>query len=183
MNPEFRPEIVPAPVTSRRNRSVAGAALIGIGVLVLAGQMVETSWFGLLFLPVLGLIFLLWGAATRNVGPLIPGGILSGIGTGVFLIEGPLQLLQDEPSGGVFLLSFGVGWVLITLLSALFTDETHRWPLIPGGILALIGGSLLVGGVALDAVSSAGEILNRLWPVALVAFGLYLFLRPDRAKE
>lgn len=183
MSSETRPNAVRTPVSAHRNRTVGGAALIGIGLLLTLGQVVETDWLGLLFLPVLGLIFLLWGIGTRNAGLLIPGGILSGIGLGAFLTEGALQGIPNEQTGGAFLLCFGAGWMVITVLSALFTDEPLWWPLIPGSILALIGGSLLAGGIALEIVTVLGDVIRRAWPVALIAFGLYLILRRRSAQE
>ena len=159
-----------------RNRWIAGIALIAIGVLVLVAQFSKSELLGLLFLPGLGLIFLLWGSAVRSVGLLIPGGVLSGIGLGAYLMEGPLSYLEDEAEGAVFLLSFAFGWALITLLSALVCREVHWWPLIPGGIMALIGSALLVGGPALTALEWTGKV----WPLILIGLGAYLLLRRQK---
>ncbi len=156
-----------------RNRWLAGMALIAIGVLVLVVQFAKSETLGLLFLSGLGLIFLLWGMAARSAGLLIPGGVLSGIGLGVYLTGGPLSYLESEATGAVFLLSFAGGWALITLLSAVVCRETHWWPLIPGGIMALIGGALLSGGPGLTALDWAGKV----WPLIPIGFGLYLLLR------
>ncbi len=148
----------------------AGIALIAIGVLVVVTQFSHSDLMGQLFLLNLGLIFLLWGIATRSVGFLIPGGILSGIGMGVYLMEGPLSGLERASGGAVFMLSFALGWILITALSALVCRETYTWPLIPGGIMAFIGTALLVGGPALTALSWA----NKTWPLLLIALGAYV---------
>ncbi len=168
---------------SRHSRWIAGLALIAIGLLVLVEQYVESEWLRLFFLPALGAIFLLWGSITRSIGLLIPGGILGGIGLGVVLNAGPLESLGGDAEGGVFLLSFALGWGLITLLSALVTQETHWWPLIPGGIMAAIGGALLAGGAAMDALNVVGNLLGRAWPLGLVALGLYLLLRHKESPE
>jgi hypothetical protein len=157
----------------RSGRWIAGAALIGIGALMLLGQLTKSDVVGMLFLPGLGLIFLVWGVATHKVGLLIPGGILSGIGLGATLIEGPLHGLGDEAKGGAFLLCFALGWGLIVLLSALFTAQVHWWPLIPGSVMALVGGALLAGGVAPQILT----VLGYIWPVALIIFGVWLVLR------
>jgi len=159
-----------------RHRWLAGIALIAIGVLVLVAQFAGSEMLGLLFLPGLGLIFLIWGSAARSVGLLIPGGILSGIGLGVYLLGGPLSYLEGEAEGAVFLLSFAAGWGLITLLSAVVCRETHWWPLIPGGIMALIGGALLAGELGLTALDWAGK----LWPLILIGLGAYLLVRRQR---
>jgi hypothetical protein len=160
-----------------RGRWMAGIALIAIGVLVLVAQFAKSETLGLLFLPGLGLIFLIWGSAAHSVGLLIPGGILSGIGLGVYLMGGPLSHLEGQTEGAVFLLSFAAGWGLIALLSGLVCRETHWWPLIPGGIMAFIGGMLLIGGAALTALEWAGKA----WPLILIGFGLYLLLRRHTA--
>src|SRR5919109_4420166 len=153
--------------SNRRNRWLAGVALIAIGLLVLAGQVVNVGALALLFLPALGVIFLLWGIGARTVGLMIPGGILLGIGLGIYLAGGPLSYLGDPAKGAAFLISFALGWAIITLLSALFADRTHWWPLVVGGILALIGAATMAGGVALDVLGWVG----RLWPLGLIALG------------
>lgn len=155
-----------------RNRWLAGAALIGIGLLLLVAQLVEGELLGRVFLLLLGGIFILWGILSRQIGLLIPGGILSGLGLGVWLITGPFHSLEEADQGGVFLLAFALGWGLISLLSLLFTERVCWWPLIPGGILALIGGGLLWGEVGRQVL----EWVGKLWPVALIAVGLYLLL-------
>ena len=46
---------------TRRNRIISGLVLILLGGLFLVNQMVEIPSVGKLFLPGLGLIFLVWG--------------------------------------------------------------------------------------------------------------------------
>jgi len=156
---------------TRRNRIISGLVLILLGGLFLVNQFIEIPSVGNLFLPGLGLIFLVWGIVTRTGGLLVPGGILTGIGTGVYLMNA--LPLEGNAEPGVFLLSFGGGFALITLLSAIFTRETHWWALIPGGILATIGGALYAGGIAQDVL----EIIGRFWPVALILVGVYVIFR------
>ncbi len=155
-----------------RNRWMAGVALIGIGLLLLVAQLVGGELLGRAFLLLLGGIFVLWGLLSRQIGLLIPGGILSGLGLGVLLITGPFHSLEEADQGGVFLLAFALGWGLISLLSLLLPGRACWWPLIPGGILALIGGGLLWG----EAGRQVLEWVGQLWPVALIAGGLYLIL-------
>ena len=162
-----------------RNRWLTGIALIAIGMLVLVVQFAKSETLGLLLLPGLGLIFLLWGSLARSVGLFIPGGVLSGIGLGVYLTAGPLSYLEGEAEGAVFLLAFAAGWGLITLLSALVCRETHWWPLIPGGIMALIGGALLAGGPGLTALEWAGK----LWPLILIGLGAYVLVRRQAGQR
>lgn len=156
----------------RRGKLIGGTILILIGLLTLAGQYIQSEWFGLLILPALGLIFLAWGIISREFGLLIPGGVLSGIGLGAFLITGPLSGLPEERTGGIFLLAFAAGWFLITLLSTITKHGLAWWPLIPGAILGLIGGALIVGGPALRVL----ELVGQGWPIILIAIGLYMIL-------
>jgi hypothetical protein len=152
---------------------IAGTILVLAGAFALLGQFVS---FNPGFFPLwLGAIFLAAGIITRNTGLLVPGGILSGIAAGSMLVIGPYDASPDPLQGGMFLLAFAGGWALISLLSPI-TNPGHKvslWPLVPGGILALIGAALVVDGPALKAL----EIVGQGWPLVLIAVGLYIMLR------
>lgn len=156
---------------SSSNRWVSGAILIVLGTFLLITQFFDLPNAGMLFLPALGAIFLLWGIFTRTSGLLVPGGILSGIGVGSYLMD--VLPLSGDQDGGVFLLSFGAGFALITLLSVIFTSDKHTWALIPGGILAAIGAMILMGGAALEVLETFGKF----WPVILIILGLYVIFK------
>ena len=88
----------------KRGPIVGGLLLIFGGLLALTAQFVPDSWgfgFGLIVLLGLGLAFILAGILTRRSGWFIPGGILTGIGAGVALVDGPLARLMPAglPSG------------------------------------------------------------------------------------
>jgi hypothetical protein len=148
-----------------------GCALVGLGLWMLASNLWQWEWSAIFPLG-LGLLFLVWGSATRTLGLLIPGGILTGIGAGALLLAGPFSHLEESASGGLFLVSFGAGWLLTTLTAALFMRRLVWWPLIPGGIMLLTGGALLIGGPALVALAYFGQG----WPLVLIVIGLYLLL-------
>jgi hypothetical protein len=184
MATEIRGTAAQATPAGRRNRRVAGAALVGIGLLVLAGKVVPAGARDLLFPPALAAIFLLWGGATRQVGLLIPGGILAGVGLGALVASGPLRGAGDEAAGGAFFLGLALGWAAITPLSARCTDRVHRWPLLVAGLLAAFGGALLAGEAARDRLAPLGRVLAAVlgfagerWPLGLIAAGAYLLLR------
>lgn len=161
----------------KRNGFVGGVVLIALGILFFLGNWgVSFDLFeGPLFLLLPAVIFLSWGIVVRNPGPMIPGGILTGIGLGAYLTE--LNGTMDE--GGLFMFGFAAGWVLITLLSAVFTDETHWWPLIPASIMGLIGFAVLFGGIALQLLTWLGQ----LWPLALIGLGVYIILKERPGKQ
>lgn len=160
---------------AKQERTVGGLVLIGIGLLALLGQYASRFQFdfGLLIVPMIGAALLLAGIFTRNPGPMIPGGIMSGIGLGSWLITGPFSDMAGDMEGGVFMLAFAAGWLLIVVATAVFTPKAHLWPLIPAAIMALIGSSILYGGLFLQLLSLAGK----LWPLALIVGGLLVMSR------
>jgi hypothetical protein len=165
---------------SRRQRgAMAGLVLIAIGVAALVATYVRSPLVALLFLPAMGVIFLLWGVASRQVGPLIPGGILTGIGVGVVLAQQMYAHADGQAQSGVILLSMGAGFLVITPLALLVARRRMWWPLLPGVILAAIGAALLVGGPALAVV----QFLGAFWPVLLIAIGVYVLYQAARRRE
>jgi hypothetical protein len=161
----------------KKNDYTGGLILIGIGVLFLIGQFVNLENWGLLFLPALGALFLLWGILAKEGGLMVPGGIISGIGWGSYAIAG--ELMPGVDDGGIFMIIFGLGFMSIALFSALFAKETHWWALIPGGIISFIGVAIMFGGVFLGAVELAGQF----WPVVLILVGLYVIIKGSKEKS
>jgi len=162
-------------------RWLPGLGMVAIGLVLLVGQVTNSELAGVLIMPALAVIFIAWGIATREVGFFIPAGILSGtsLGTLSLMYDWPFGALEGDVDAGVFMLMFAGGWASITLLSALFTDKAHWWPLIPGAFMALIGGALIIGGSAKEALS----LIGYLWPLALIVLGLYFMLRRYGAPE
>jgi hypothetical protein len=156
----------------KNDHFVGGVILIVIGLVALTLQVGDYFGIGNIVLPVVGLALLGWGILARHAGPMIPGGIFTGIGVGAMLTNG-FANMGDEKTGGLFLIGFAGGWVLITILSALFTDETHWWPLIPGGILAFVGLAISLGGAALNLL----QLLGNIWPAGLIVLGLIVIWR------
>ncbi len=162
-------------MNKKRNELVAGILLVVIGLLFFAQQFIDLpglETMGIYFVLGLGLFFLTWGIIAREGGLIIPGGILSGIGLGIVLVTGRFGFGDDLQSGGVFMGAFALGWLLITILTAVFTTETQWWALIPAAIMALISGALLIEGPFLFLL----EWLGKLWPLALIAGGIAIIL-------
>lgn len=166
----------------RRNDLIGGLLLIGIGALVLVGKFINTEAIpdlGFFFLPALGALFMSAGILSRNEGFMIPGGIISGIGWGAYLVAGPFTYQAEAQQGGIFLLAFALGWVSITVVSALFAKKTIWGALIPAAVLATIGGALLMDGVFMDVLVVAGK----LWPLALVVAGAAIIFKVTRQAD
>ena len=158
-----------------------GLILISIGVIALLVQVVDfIPWenFGVSFVLLLGLIFLAWGILSREAGLMIPGGILSGIGLGIVLLVNNLVPAGIE-KGGIFLIVFALGWVLIALLSALLTNDPQWWALIPGGIIGFVGLAVSFGGFFINVLATVSQF----WPVILIAIGLYILWQARKPKE
>ena len=168
-------------MTQQKKDLTGGLILVAIGLIALVGQFVTVSLpgnWGLLIVPGLGALFLVWGILTRNAGLVIPGGILSGVGWGIYAIVTPFSIWQGDNEGGVFLIFLGLGFGLITLITAVFTEETHWWALIPGGIIAFVGIAILFGGALLSVVA----FLGKLWPVVLILLGISILVNANREK-
>ena len=157
----------------RRKGIMGGIFFILLGGLFLLTQFFTFDIVGWLFLPLLATVFIAWGALVRNAGLFVPAGILSGLGLGAGLMEFTAVGQSDQQGAGIFLLGFAAGWLLIILLSAVFTAKTHWWPLIPASIMSLVGIAAITDGILLDVLS----VLGRGWPLILIAAGLYVTYR------
>ncbi len=166
--------------SSRRSGITGGIILILAGAIALAANLIPTQVP--LFIGALALVFLTAGILRRNNGLLIPGGVLAGVAGGIYLVETIFKNAAEPFAGGMFLLAFAGGWVLITLLSLalhLF-DPKHGvmlWPLIPAGGLALTGGLILTDN------ATALEVLGKGWPLALILVGASILLRRGHTSE
>ncbi|GAB4160714.1 MAG: hypothetical protein Fur0021_33040 [Candidatus Promineifilaceae bacterium] len=156
-----------------RDQLVGGIVLIVIGIFALVMQFVDMQEVGVYVLPALAVIFLAWGLIARQIGPIIPGGILAGLGLGTLFAAGVWELPATMDEGGVFLIAFALGWALITVLSFFVSDRVHWWPLIPAIIIGVTGFAVLYGGVFNDAL----QIFGYAWPAILILVGLYIIFR------
>jgi hypothetical protein len=144
------------------SQRILGLLLIVIGLMVAIALVTDAG--GELIVPTLGIAFLVSYAATRRYGLLIPGAILTGLGAGIVVAN------QGGPQASV-LLGLGLGFVAIAVVDVLVGRDGRDgwwWPLIPGGIVSIVGGSEVAG------VRDAGRYLV---PVALVAIGILLLVR------
>ena len=102
---------------------------------------------------------------------MILGGLAIGVG---------LQEYGYDPSGGIVVLGLGAGFIAIYLVNVLVQSPASWWPLIPGGILSVVGVTQLAEGTA------AAETVARLWPVGLIVAGVIVllatFMRPDQSR-
>ena len=164
--------VLPKPtVETASNTLAAGVALVVLGAFALLGQLIQGSFWGTLFLPGLGLFFIVWGLIARRPGLIIPGGILIGIGAGSLLVGGPYATLPSKGQGGVIMLALGGGFLLVTFFT-IFLGKVHWWALIPAVVLAVIGLGLVGESAGWDVM----RYLSTAWPIALIVVGVFLML-------
>lgn len=121
----------------------------------------------------LGVLFLAIGVHKRLLGLMIPGCLLLGIGPGIsFAWTKPVTGVAVLAQTGTMLVWFSLGWALITLTYRMVFQKIIWWPLIPGGILAVVGWGLYIGGNPGNAASFIGNTGS----VVMIIFGLYLLL-------
>lgn len=120
----------------------------------------------------IGVVFFLWGTRKKQLGLLIPGLLVSTIGAGVYFAWNGKAGTNGLQSTGTMLLWFALGWIMITVTSRIYYKKFVWWPLIPGGVLAMVGLGLSIGGNPDNALG----FLQNTGSIGLIMFGVYLIL-------
>jgi hypothetical protein len=155
------------------HRIAAGVILIIFGAATLLQHWLNLGDYIILSL---GLGMLVWGSVSCRTGWIIPGGVLTGIGLGILAMEGHWFFPVGDQNG-VFLICFALGWFLIAVLTSLFTC-TQWWALVPGGIMAVVGSSILATNGAIR-----WEDLNLVYAILLLFTGLFLLAYKGNSKK
>ncbi len=138
-------------------RFVVGVIFIVIAMIVFVDQYLQSGWITLVAMPLTSLVVIAGGIRFRKTGLLIAGNLLFGIGLGIFFVLYDKFSFLPQLRIGIALISFGIGWMLIPLLNSFFASSTTWWALLPGGVIASIGGAFL---------------FSRLRPMDFVLFGV-----------
>ena len=75
---------------------------------------------------------------------------------------------------GAVLCGFALGWAMLAVLSVRFTDQPQRWAAAPALFMG-VGGLLLLG-----FGSSVHEVLNWVWPPALLGLVIWMIVSAHR---
>jgi hypothetical protein len=150
---------------------IPGMVIASVGIPFVTGRIFLLDF---LLFPVLaaGVAFLTWGTMQKLLGLIIPGCLLLGIGPGVFFAWSKTGTINGLTETGVMLVWFAFGWGLITIASRVVSQRFLWWPLIPGGLLAVVGWGLYIGGDPGNAMSFIGNTGS----IGLIIFGVYLLL-------
>jgi hypothetical protein len=153
-----------------RGPLVLGIILVMVGIVVGLSQIPQLSdVMGSFVVPVLGIAFLIAAGVTKQYGFVVPGCILTGLGIGIVAED-----LMVSDNGWPVVLGLGLGFIGIWVVDELFLHALPRagrwWPLIPGGILMVVGVMLSLGDAAEQYTPYVGA-------VALIVVGLVVIVR------
>lgn len=146
------------------------AAIPGIVLLSLAALIILSEAFpgyddrlgGGVFLGGIGLAFLVvYLVAPANWWAIIPAGVMMTLG-----VVAGLDNIPGLETGGIFFLGLGATFGVLSLLKV--DGRRMGWPLIPAGVLLLMG--LLI-------MASASNLASFMWPVAIIVVGIFLLMR------
>jgi cadmium resistance protein CadD (predicted permease) len=106
---------------------------------------------------------------------------------GIFLVE-DVTVVPEHYQGGVFVIALAAGFVLITLLTRIFTREAHWWALIVAGLLSLVGSGIIIiempdAGLLQQVVEAVFTASQYLWPLVLVGLGLWIIFKKRDAAS
>jgi hypothetical protein len=149
-----------------RSALVVGFVLVLIGGGALVSELLPDYDRYVPMLIGLGLLAVFF--VTRAYIALVFGAILTGVGAGLLVSEAFFHSADADGPGATLGLGFGfLGIWTVSLLMRL--KEHHFWPLIPGGILLLVG-----TGLVLDLFE--GDLSRWVVPAIVVIIGVVVML-------
>lgn len=148
-----------------------GCLLMSIFILLVFSQNRFLDYIFYIGLGI-GIALLYSGIYWKLFGLIIPGSLLIGIAPGVFFAWSNTAGQNGLVRTGVMLVWFALGWGLVTIFARVQTFKFVWWPLIPGGILAMVGWGLYIGGNPSRAVGFIGNTGS----IGLLIFGIYILL-------
>ena len=109
-----------------------------------------------------------------HIGWIVVGSLATGLVAAVVLALAPFVPAEEPAVTGAVLCGFALGWAMLAVLSVRFTDQPQRWAAAPALFMGL-GGLLLVG-----FGSPVDQVLNWVWPPALLALAVWMIVRVHR---
>lgn len=150
--------------------AIPGFVLLGLAGVMALGELapqVEETWGGSIFLGGIALAFwVIYLVNTEQWWAIIPGGVLLTLA----VVAGLSEALQGAETGGIFFFGLGVTFALLALLPT--PEGRLTWAFIPAVVLLAMGAVI---------TAAAAELINYVWPAALILGGLYLLYRVFRS--
>jgi pimeloyl-ACP methyl ester carboxylesterase len=100
--------------------------------------------------------------------------LATGLVVGLLLVAAPFIAPNDRDVTGALLLGFALGWGLLAVLTERFSDQPQRWAAGPAAFMG-VGGLLLIG-----FGSAVHDVLDWVWPPALLALVVWMFVSAHR---
>lgn len=150
---------------------IGATLLILIGVFALLANLAGGAYVYESIPLAMGVAFAVGYILTRHYGFLVPAGILTGVGAGVLASTS----VGGADAGAYVVISIGLGFLAIYAFDVLVTGTAIRWwPLIPGGLMLLIGAGM---------ANTAGFVHQlQIWaPALLIALGVLILI--SRARQ
>jgi hypothetical protein len=150
--------------------AIPGFVLLGLTGTIALDQLVPEAageWGGALFLGGIALAFwVIYFVNPEHWWAVIPGGVLLTLA----LVAGLSSALEGVEMGGVFFFGLGLTFALLALLPT--PEGRLTWAIIPAFVLLAMGALI---------TAAAAEVIDYVWPVALILGGLYLLYRVFRS--
>ncbi len=164
-------------VPDRRGLNL-GIALMALGVFFLVRRELHLTGPGPILLLIGTVLFAI--SALRNFrGPVVPAGVLIGLGTG-FLLRDPLEPWM--PHWATLLAFLGGGLLLAAAVDRYAGRERRPSTLTPGLVLVAIAAATAFS-QNIELPENLFQIAWKLWPWALVAAGVMLVVQGMRGRR
>src|SRR4051794_28849360 len=110
----------------------------------------------------------------ERIGWIVAGSLATGLVAAVLLVAAPFIPVQESNLTGAVLCGFALGWAMLAVLSVRFTDHPQRWAAAPALFMGLRGLLLIAFG------SSVREVLDWVWPPAMLMLAIWMITRAHR---
>ena len=144
---------------------IPGAVLIGLGFLILVSSIFPNfreEIGGFIFFISISIAFLIVYLMNNKFWwSIIPAGVMASLAATI-LVDG----FTKFEGGGVLLMGIALTFALLTVLPGL--EGNRQWPLIPAGILFVVG---------LFAFFEDFNVSSLVWAVVLIVLGVFLVVR------
>jgi uncharacterized membrane protein HdeD (DUF308 family) len=144
---------------------IPGVILIGLGFLILVSSLFpkfQDEIGGSIFFISISIAFLIVYLMNNKMWwSIIPAGVMASLAATI-VVNG----FTKFEGGGVLLMGIAFTFALLTILPGL--EGNRQWPLIPAGILFVVG---------LFAFFEEFNVSSLVWAVILIVFGVFLVVR------
>jgi pimeloyl-ACP methyl ester carboxylesterase len=113
------------------------------------------------------------GSHGRSPILVVAGSIAIGFVLAIALVLGPASGATEAVITGSVLLAFGIGWLLLAVLSVRFTDQPQRWAFVPAAFMGVIGLALVVFAPGIAVM----DLLSWFWPPALLVLVVWMWIQ------